>query len=226
MKRDEDNILDYKTIRKNEEVKALLKRGNETLGVLGYTDHSEKHCAIVASQAGLILQKFGYSEHEIELAKIAGFMHDIGNAVNRTHHAEYGAILADNILRSEEVALEDRMTIIAAIGNHDESTGKAVDAVSAALIIADKTDVRRDRVRTKDKDRYDKHDRVNYAVTEANLKIHPEKRVIALNLQIDEKICTMYDYLEIFLGRMEMCRQAAEMLGAKFKLTANGSKVL
>lgn len=218
--------MDYNTIRKNEEVNALLERGNRTLGVLGYTDHSAIHCTIVAEHAGLLLEKFGYSEQEAELARIAGYMHDIGNAVNRQHHGEYGAILADDILRRAGLSLADRMSVMAAIGNHDESTGGAVDAISAALIIADKTDVRRNRVREKEKASFDKHDRVNYAVTEARLKINPEKNLIALNLQIDEKICTMYEYFEIFLGRMVMCRRAAEILGAKFKLTANGSKIL
>lgn len=218
--------MNYNEIRKNEEVKALLKKGNANLGVLGYTDHSEKHCAIVAEHAALLLKRFGYSEHDIELVKIAGFMHDIGNAVNRSHHGEYGAILANNILSKTNMSLEDRIIIVSAIGNHDESTGGSVDAVSAALIIADKTDVRRNRVRNKEKASFDKHDRVNYAVTEAKLKINSEKGVILLNLQIDESICTMFEYFEIFLGRMLMCRKAAEVLGAKFKLTANGSKIL
>lgn len=218
--------MTYQEIVKNEEVKALLKKGNENLGMLGYTDHSEKHCAIVAKQAETILQKFGYSEHDIELAKIAGFLHDIGNVVNRTHHGEYGALLASDILSRTDMPLEDRMTIMSAIGNHDESTGGAFDAVSAALIIADKTDVRRNRVRNREKATFDIHDRVNYAVTEAILDINTEKKVITLNLKIDPRICTMYEYFEIFLGRMLMCRRAAELLGAKFKLTANGSKVL
>lgn len=139
-------------------------------------------------RAGMILEKFGYSKHEIELSELAGAMHDIGN--------------------------------------HDESTGGAVDPISAALILADKTDVRRNRVRNKEKASFDKHDRVNYAVTSATVKISPQKQLITLNLQIDEEICTMYEYFEIFLGRMMMCRKAAELLGARFKLTANGSKVL
>ena len=174
----------------------------------------------------MLLRHFGYSEHDIELAKIAGYMHDIGNAVNRKHHAEYGAIIANDILKNTDISLKDRIAIVSAIGNHDESTGGAVDAISAAIIIADKTDVRRNRVRNKEKASFDKHDRVNYAVTEAKLKINADKGLIALNLQIDEKICTMYEYFDIFLGRMMMCRRAAEILGAKFKLTANGSKVL
>ncbi|MDD6481236.1 MAG: HD domain-containing protein [Lachnospiraceae bacterium] len=216
----------YKEILRNEEVKAFLKKGNENLGMLGFTDHSEKHCGIVAKRAGMILQKFGYPEHEIRLAEIAGAMHDIGNAINRNKHAEYGAILSYNILEKMGMPLEERIVIASAIGKHDESTGGAVDAVSAALILADKTDVRRNRVRNKDKSTFDKHDRVNYAVTNATVKVSPQKQMITLNLQVDEEICTMYEYFEIFLGRMMMCRRAAELLGAKFKLTANGSKVL
>lgn len=218
--------MKYKDIRENKEVKAFLKKGNENLGVLGYTDHSEKHCAIVAEHAALILEKFKFSNHDIELVKIASFMHDIGNAVNRNAHGEYGAMLANDILRRTDMPLEDRVTVVSAIGNHDEATGGAIDAISAALIIADKTDVRRNRVRNKEMASFDKHDRVNYAVTEAKLKISPEKATIALNLQVDENICTMFEYFEIFLGRMMMCRRAAEVLGAKFKLTENGSKIL
>ena len=218
--------MNYKDILRNEEVKAFLKKGNENLGMLGYTDHSEKHCAIVAKRAGMILSKFGYSEHEIELAEIAGAMHDIGNFITRKTHGEDGAVLAYSILEKMEMSLEDRIIIASAIGNHDESTGGAVDAVSAALILADKTDVRRNRVRNKEKASFDKHDRVNYAVTNATVKINVQKHLITLNLQIDEEICTMYEYFEIFLGRMLMCRRAAELLGARFKLTANGSKVL
>ena len=218
--------MKYKDILQNKEVKSLLKKGNDNLGMLGYTDHSEKHCAIVAKRAGMILKKFGYSEHEIELAEIAGALHDIGNAINRKNHGEYGAILAYSFLEKLDIPLTDRVIIVSAIGNHDESTGGAVDAVSAALILADKTDVRRNRVRNEEKSGFDKHDRVNYAVTNATVKVNVQKRSITLNLQIDEDICTMYEYFEIFLGRMMMCRKAAELLGARFKLTANGSKVL
>ena len=218
--------MDYKKVLENKEVKAFLKKGNENLGILGYTDHSEKHCAIVAKRAGEILEKFGYARHEIELAQTAGALHDIGNAINRKNHGEYGALLANELLQKMGMALEERVIIVSAIGHHDESTGGAVDPVSAALILADKTDVRRNRVRTKEKASFDKHDRVNYAVTNATVKLNPEKHVITLDLEIDESICTMYEYFEIFLGRMMMCRQAAEMLGAKFKLLANGSKIL
>ncbi len=218
--------MTYKEIVKNEEVNELLKKGNENLGILGFTDHSQIHCAMVARRAGYILKKFGYDAHDVEIVKIAGYMHDIGNAINRSHHAEYGSILAYDILKNTDLSLKDQVAIVSAIGHHDESTGGATDPISAALIIADKTDVRRDRVREKPKASFDKHDRVNYAVTESKLKINTEKNVIALNLQIDTKICTMYEYFDIFLGRMMMCRGAAEILGATFKLTANGVKVL
>lgn len=218
--------MTYKEIVKNEEVNELLKKGNENLGILGFTDHSQIHCSMVARRAGYILKKFGYDVHDVEIVKIAGYMHDIGNAINRTRHAEYGSILAYDILKKTDLSLKDQVTIASAIGHHDESTGGATDPISAALIIADKTDVRRDRVREKPKASFDKHDRVNYAVTESKLKINTDKNVIALNLQIDTKICTMYEYFDIFLGRMMMCRGAAEILGATFKLTANGVKVL
>lgn len=216
----------YQIVRQNKEICAFLRKGNENLGVMGFTDHSEAHCSLVAKRAADILRKFEYPEHDIELVRIAGFMHDIGNAINRTHHAEYGALLANDLLKEIGLPLEDRVTVVSAIGHHDESTGGAMDPISAALIIADKTDVRRNRVREKEQAAFDIHDRVNYAVTEAKLKITAKKATVALNLQIDEQICTMYEYFEIFLGRMVMCRRAAEMLGAKFKLTANGSKVL
>lgn len=218
--------MTYKEIRENEEVCARIKKGNENLGVLGFTDHSEEHCIVVAEHAAYILRKLGYSKHDIELVKIAGFMHDIGNSINRRNHAEYGGLLANDILKNTDMLLEDRIKVVSAISHHDESTGGATDTISAALIIADKTDVRRDRVREKPKAAFDKHDRVNYAVTQAKLKVDVEKKVIALNLQLDTKICTMYEYFDIFLGRMMMCRGAAELLGVTFKLTANGSKIL
>ena len=157
---------------------------------------------------------------------VLGYTDHSGNAINRSHHAEYGALLSNEILKATDMPLEDRVTVVSAIANHDESTGTAVDPISAALIIADKTDVRRNRVRTKDKAQFDIHDRVNYAVTGAELEYLEDKKHIVLKLEIDESICSMYEYFEIFLGRMLMCRRAAEILGAKFKLIANGHKVL
>ncbi len=217
--------MTYQDILKNEEINAFIKKGSDNLQFMGYTDHSAAHTALVAERAGMILEKLGKSEHQIELAKIAGYMHDIGNAVNRKNHAEYGAILANEILRNTEMPFEDKVQIVSTIGLHDESTGGAVDDISAAVIIADKTDVRRNRVRS-DRANFDIHDRVNYAVTNTELKIDTEEMTITLELEVDEDICSMFDYFEIFLGRMMMCRKAAEVLGTKFKLMVNGSKVL
>lgn len=218
--------MKYSDLKENKEIKALIEKGNSNLGVLGYTDHSQAHAALVANRAADILKKLGYKKSRIELAKMAGYMHDIGNAINRSHHAEYGAILAYDILKKNDLDENDRLTIVSAISHHDESTGVALDDISAALIIADKTDVRRNRVREKPKANFDVHDRVNYAVTKSDLEILPEKKLIVLSLEIDEKICTMYEYFDIFLGRMMMCRKASEMLGVKFRLQVNGNKVL
>jgi len=218
--------LTYKNIRTNEEILALIRKGNANLHVLGYTDHSEAHTGLVADRAAKILAEMGYSEREQELAKIAGFMHDIGNAINRTHHAEYGGLLADSILRDLDISIEDRVTIVSAIAHHDESTGGATDTVSAALIIADKTDVRRNRVSETDRSAFDIHDRVNYAVVENNLDINVEDKRITLKLSIDESVCTMYEYFDIFLQRMLLSRAAAELLGASFHLVVNGTRIL
>ena len=219
-------MVTYKDIRKSEEIRLFIQKGNANLGALGFTDHSEAHTVLVAERAAEILCKLGYSDHEVELVRIAGYMHDIGNAINRAHHAEYGALLTNDLLRTMGMPTEDRIHVVSAIAHHDESTGGATDIISAALILADKTDVRRNRVRSGNGASFDIHDQVNYAVTNAELLIDTEKKVITLNLTVDEEICTMYEYFEIFLGRMMMCRRAAEMLGMKFKLRANGSTVL
>ena len=218
--------MTYKEIRKNKEVLAYLKKGNDNLGVLGFTDHSEVHCTVVAERAGMILKKLGYSDQDVEVAKIAGFMHDIGNAVNRKNHGEYGALLADRILEKTDLPLEDRVTIVSAIGTHDESTGGAKDAISAALILADKTDVRRNRVRPKEMSNYDIHDRVNYSVRQAELAIDREEAQILLSLTVDTEYGSVMDYFEIFMGRMLLCRKAAEKLGLQFKLKINGQSLI
>lgn len=218
--------MKYKDIKENEEVLALIAKGNENLGILGYTDHSEVHAALVAERAANILEILGYSKKEIELVKVAAFMHDIGNAINRSRHAEYGSLLANDILKETGMDRQERLTVVSAIAHHDESTGGATDVISAALIIADKTDVRRNRVRQKPKANFDVHDRVNYAVTKTDLIIDKDKKQISLNLEIDEKICTMYEYFDIFLGRMLMCRKASELLGVTFRLMVNGNKAL
>ena len=218
--------MTYKEMKKNPEVRFLMEQGDKNLEVLGFTEHSMVHCVLVAKRAGRILKELGYSEHDQELAKIAGVLHDIGNAVNRNNHAESGALLANELLKNTDIKMEDRITIISAIGNHDESTGGAKDMISAALILADKSDVRRNRVRNKEREKFDIHDRVNYAVTGSKLRIDKKEKKISLNLQVDTKICTMYEYFDIFLGRMMMCRSSAEILGAQFRLTVNGGKVL
>ena len=216
----------YEKLRKDPKIMMLIDKGNRNLEELGYTDHSITHCTIVAQHAATILRLLGYDDHMQELARIAGILHDIGNAINRNHHAESGAILAYCILSKYGMNDEDIIPIVSAIGNHDESNGGAKDQLSAALIIADKCDVRRNRVRNKDKTTFDIHDRVNYAVTNSNLKIDPIKHSIILNLTIDNSICSMYDYFEIFLGRMMMCRKACEMLNTNFTLTVNGTNIL
>lgn len=218
--------MKYEEILKNREILAYYEKGDEILAFLGYTDHSTAHTMLVANNAARIMEAFGYGEDDAELAKIAGFMHDIGNAVNRSHHAEYGAILANEILKETDLSISDRVQIVSAIANHDESTGVASDPVAAAVIIADKSDVRRSRVRDKDPVFYDIHDRVNYAVTGTKLEIDAEKMEIVLNLTIDEKICTMYEYFDIFLDRMTMCSKAARVFGASYALVVNGQKVL
>ena len=207
------------------EVNAYIEQGNRVLGALGFTEHSRGHAVKVAETAGNILEKLGYNQHTIELARIAGYMHDMGNCVNRVDHAHSSAIMAFQILRDLKVPDEDIAVIVSAIGQHDEATGMAVDAVSAALILADKTDVRRNRVQNPVPATFDIHDRVNYAALSTKLTIQKEKKVIQMELELDDEICTVMDYFEIFLERMIMCRRAAERLDCKFKLIANGNKM-
>lgn len=217
--------LDYKIIKNNEEINLLIDQGNNVLKMLGFTEHSKKHAAKVANRSGWILKTLGYDKHYVELGKIAGYMHDIGNSINRSDHAHSGAILTYQILKDIGASLPDIMTIATAIGHHDEKTGTAVSPVSAALILADKTDVRRNRVQNSVKESFDIHDRVNYAALTSKLDIDTEKQTLQMNLTLDDNICTVMDYFEIFLDRMIMCKRAAEILGCKFKLVANGSKL-
>lgn len=219
------NKLTYEDIRKNEDINLYIEKGNENLGVLGFTEHSRAHAAKVADMAGKILHELGYGDHQVELAKIAGYMHDLGNCINRHDHAHSGALMAFQLLYRMGMNPQDIAVITAAIGHHDEKTGTAIDVVSAALILADKTDVRRNRVRNKIKSTFDKHDQVNYAVFASHLEMNLEKKIVHLQIELDEEMCSVLDYFEIFLERMLMCRRAAEMLEMKFKMTANGSKV-
>ena len=192
----------------------------------GYTEHSHRHISIVSKRAGEILQELGYPERTIELAKIAGYLHDIGNCVNRTDHAHSGAIIAYNILKDMGMDVKERTEIMMAIGNHDEKTGTAVSDISAALILADKSDVHRDRVTNTNLSTFDIHDRVNYAVTNAELKIDNKERKAILNLTIDTKLCPVLDYFEIFMDRTMMSKYAAKYLKIWFELVINGTKLL
>ena len=192
----------------------------------GYTEHSHRHISIVSKRAGDILQELGYPERTIELAKIAGYLHDIGNCVNRTDHAHSGAIIAYNILKDMGMDVKERTEIMMAIGNHDEKTGTAVSDISAALILADKSDVHRDRVTNTNLSTFDIHDRVNYAVTNAELKIDNKERKAILNLTIDTKLCPVLDYFEIFMERTMMSKYAAKYLKIWFELVINGTKLL
>ncbi|MBC6681221.1 EAL domain-containing protein [Zhenpiania hominis] len=218
--------LTLKKIMKNDEINQYIDSGNLFLERLGYTEHSRIHSAKVSCTAGKILAELNYPEEEVELARIAGYMHDIGNCVNRTDHAHTGGILAFQILTRMNIDPAEIAKIVGAIGNHDERTGCATEPISAALIIADKTDVRRNRVRNPEKTDFDIHDRVNYAAVSSELQIRPDKKEIQLDIELDNEICSIMDYFEIFLERMLMCRRAAEVLGCTFKLIANGSQVL
>lgn len=211
----------YEDVRKSEEIRTYIKQADESLKAIGYTEHSFAHCTKVAKVAGDLLEKLGYDAHEVELARIAGFMHDIGNVVNRIDHAQSGAMMAFRILDKMGMPPEDVATVITAIGNHDEQTAAAVNAVAAALIIADKTDVRRSRVRNRSTINFDIHDRVNYAAEKSDVILEPDSKTITLDLKINTEICAVMDYFEIFTGRMLLCRKATEFLGLQFKLDIN-----
>lgn len=213
-------------VKSSEAIRTYISKEDEALIALGYTEHSFTHVGKVSVTARNILLKLGYPERDAELAEIAGYLHDIGNIVNRTDHAQSGAVMAFRILDNMGADPADIATIITAIGNHDEGTAVAVNPITAALILADKTDVRASRVRNNDIASFDIHDRVNYSVKRADLDISTEKKEIELKLQIDTSFCSVMDYFEIFLGRMILCRKAAERLGLRFRLSVNGQILL
>ena len=215
----------YEDVIKDEAVKTYIQKADETLIALGYTEHSFGHVTKVAKLASEILLTLGYSEREAELAAIAGYLHDIGNVINRIDHAQSGAVMAFRILDRMGADPEDIATIITAIGNHDESTAYPVNSIAAALILADKTDVRYTRVRNQDLASYDIHDRVNYSVKESHVSVEKGSH-IELQLTIETKMCSVMDYFEIFLNRMILCRKAAEKLGVEFRLVINGQTLL
>ena len=219
-------MITFDEIRKNEAIKTYIKKADESLLALGFTEHSFAHVTKVTMSVRYILQTLGYSEREVELASIAAYMHDIGNIVNRIAHSQSGAIMAFRILDNLGMDAEDIATIVTAIGNHDEGTGVPLNPISAALILGDKSDVRRSRVRNHDTASFDIHDRVNYSVSESELKISEDKKEISLDLVIDAEYSSVTDYFEIFLARMLLCRKAAEILGMKFRLIINGQKLM
>lgn len=218
--------ITFADIKKSEEIRIYIKQADISLGALGYTEHSFAHCTRCAETAGRLLEELGYSKHEVELAKIAAYMHDIGNVINRADHAQSGAIMAFRILDKMGMDAEDTAAVITAIGNHDEATAFPVNAIAAALIIADKTDVRRSRVRNRSTIYTDIHDRVNYAVEKSEVVLCPKAKTITLFLTINTEICAVMDYFEIFLERMLLCRKATDFFDFTFKLNINDTTLL
>ena len=219
-------MITFEDVKNNNEVQELVAGAQKQMEAIGYTEHSIRHISIVSSRAARILEDLGYQKERIELAKIAGYLHDIGNCVNRVDHAHSGAILAYQILKDMGMPVKERAEIMMAIGNHDEQTGNAVSDISAALILADKSDVHRNRVVNQNMSTFDKHDKVNYAVTNADFRINKETRVVTLDLTIDTNICPVLDYFEIFMDRTMMSKYAAKFLNIWFELVINGTKLL
>lgn len=218
--------MTYEEIRQNEAVNTYIRQADAALATLGFTEHSFAHVTLVAEKAGYILQTLGYPERTVELAKIAGYLHDIGNLINRVDHSQSGAIMAFRILDHLKFDPEEIAIIVSAIGNHDEGTGVPVSPVAAALILDDKSDVRRNRVHNTDPSTFDIHDRVNYSVTKAELKINEAHTLIKLKLTVDTHFSSVMDYFEIFMQRMLLCRKAAETLGLQFKLMINEQQLM
>ena len=219
-------MISYKDIKKNENINTYIKKADESLSALGYTEHSFAHVTKVAEDAGRILETLGYSDHDVDLVKISGYLHDIGNLVNRVEHSQSGAVMAFRILDKLGMDAADIADVVTAIGNHDEGTGIPVNEISAALFLADKSDVRRTRVRNVDMTTFDIHDRVNYSVESSSLVINDEKTEISLILKIDTEFSSVTDYFEIFLHRMILCRKAAERLGLRFRLIINDQALM
>jgi len=214
-------MITYEQIKNNENIRTYISKADQALATMGYTDHSFGHVTKVAEMAGYILETLGQDAHTVELVKIAGYLHDIGNLVNRVEHSQSGAVMAFRILDKLGMPAEDIADVVSAIGNHDEGTGTPVSNIAAALFLADKSDVRRSRVRNRDIPSFDIHDRVNYSVDHSDLTISEDKTEIRLNIQIDTQYSSVTEYFEIFLERMLLCRKAAEKLGLRFRLEIN-----
>ena len=219
-------MITYEELKKNQNIRTYIQKADQSLLAMGYTEHSFPHVMKVADTAAKILSELGYGKRDQELAQIAGYLHDIGNLVNRVDHSQSGAIIAFRILEEIGMDAEELSTVVTAIGNHDEGTGVAVNSIAAALILADKSDVRRSRVRNNDSSTYDIHDRVNCSVTHSELTVSEDKKVITLVLTVDTTISPVIDYFQIFTGRMIMCRNAAHTLGLQFQLIINGQSLM
>lgn len=218
--------MTYEELKRDPAVRVYIAQADAAMEALGFTEHSFAHVTRVAQTAGMILETLGYPERTVELARIAGYLHDIGNIVNRVDHSQSGAVMAFRMLDRMDFPPEEIATIVSAIGNHDEGSGVPVNAVAAALIIADKSDVRRSRVRDKNTVSTDIHDRVNYSATAAEVVIEVERSALKLNLQVDTAVSSVMEYFEIFMKRMLMCRKAAEKLGLTFELDINGQRLV
>ncbi len=216
----------YETIKHDPEIRTYITQADASLIALGFTEHSFAHVTRCAETAAELLVRLGYDEHTVELSRIAGFMHDIGNVINRNDHAQTGAVMAFRLLDKLGMDPADVAVVITAIGHHDDSTAFPVNAVAAALLLADKTDVRRSRVRNKDTINFDIHDRVNYAVERSDLDLDVTAKTVTLTLTINTQVSAVMDYFEIFLNRMLLCRKAAESFGLTFRLDINGSSLL
>lgn len=213
-------------VKANETIDSFIQAANDYLGAIGYTEHGYRHASIVSTVAESILASLNYPKRLQELVAIAGYIHDIGNVINRQDHGQSAALIAIHILKKMGLTPDETSLIASAVGNHEEEIGEPVNVVAAALIIADKSDVHKTRVRNKNIISADIHDRVNYAVDRSFLKVDKEKKTISLNLNIDTKVAQVIEYFEIFMLRMNMCRRAAKFLDCKFELIINERKLL
>ncbi len=219
-------MVTLQDLRNDPMIRTMIAKGNDHLGVIGFTDHGTMHVSLVSDLSYDILDQLGSPAREAELAAIAGYLHDIGNVINRQGHSQSGALMAMTILRRMSMDPEEIAIVAAAIGNHDEGNGQPINRVAAALILADKSHVHRSRVRNRDISTFDIHDRVNFAVNESILRVNGDKKVITMELSIETEICPVMEYFEIFLSRMVMCRRAASFLECQFELLINGAKLL
>ena len=219
-----NGTLSVEQLKRDAEVTAFLQRSNEFMRTLGYTEHGQRHAGLVGHIAENVLQRLNYPERSSQLANIAGYLHDVGNCIHRENHAQSGAIIAYRILARMGLPTDECALVMNAIGNHEEERGTAITPVSAAVIIADKADVHRSRVQNPDMKAFDIHDRVNYASTRSFVRVRPDEKIIALELEIDPTYASVIEYFEIFLSRMTMMRQACEFLGCKFHLIINDTR--